>query len=225
MKALLPSIILALLVQLCVADDFTLTDGTEYKGVTVKRVEPDGIVVTTDSGITKLPFSKLPAEVQTAHGFNPSSADEFKKQQQALQAAAYAKAAEDRKKAEIQAKQLADVDAQQAAADAKQKTLKSTAASVRIKIIQVLPGGVLADRMQEAVVSSSSASIGGGGGAYSYYERSGDVFYYEGVQNVAEGDGLDVVAGRDGTYTYTDTSGASRTVQKWKILSQAPKKK
>ncbi len=202
------------------AETFILTDGTKYENVSIKRVEPDGIVVVTDSGISKIPFSKLSPEVQAAHGYDPNSADEFKKQQQAQQAAAYAKSLEDKKIADAQAKQKAEA----AATQERQQKLAKSAEQARIKIVQVLPGGALADRMQQAVVSSSSASIGGGGGAYSYYERSGDIYYYEGLTNIAEGDSIDVMASRDGSYSYTDTRGASRTVQKWIVISQAEKK-
>jgi hypothetical protein len=46
------------------AADFRTLDGTQYKGVTVKRVEVDGVVVVTDSGVSKIYFNELPAEVR-----------------------------------------------------------------------------------------------------------------------------------------------------------------
>jgi hypothetical protein len=49
------------------AEDFSLSDGREYKGVSVTRVEPDGIVVITQDGVEKLPFTLLPKEVQDAY--------------------------------------------------------------------------------------------------------------------------------------------------------------
>lgn len=45
------------------ADDFSLSDGREYKGVTVSRIEADGIVVISGDGVEKIPFSLLPKEV------------------------------------------------------------------------------------------------------------------------------------------------------------------
>jgi len=47
-----------------VAEDFKAIDGKEYKNVTVSRVEPDGIVLTSSSGISKVYFTELPKEVQ-----------------------------------------------------------------------------------------------------------------------------------------------------------------
>jgi hypothetical protein len=37
-------------------------DGKEYKNVTVSRGEPDGIVLITSTGISKVYFTELPKE-------------------------------------------------------------------------------------------------------------------------------------------------------------------
>ena len=54
----------AFFTSLAFADDFKTNNGKEYKDATVSRVEPDGIVLRTKSGIVKLYFSELPKEVQ-----------------------------------------------------------------------------------------------------------------------------------------------------------------
>jgi hypothetical protein len=71
--------ILAILVcvTLTLADDFKTIDGKEYKGATVSRVEADGIVVKTKSGISKLYFVELPKEVQQRFNYNPQQAAAF----------------------------------------------------------------------------------------------------------------------------------------------------
>ncbi len=46
------------------AEDFKAIDGKEYKNVKVSRVEPDGIVLISKSGIAKVYFTELPTEVQ-----------------------------------------------------------------------------------------------------------------------------------------------------------------
>jgi len=46
------------------ADDFKAINGKEYKNVTVTRVEADGILVRTKSGISKIYFLELPKDVQ-----------------------------------------------------------------------------------------------------------------------------------------------------------------
>jgi len=46
------------------AEDFKTVNGKEYKDATVSRVEPDGIVLKTKSGISKVYFTELPEDVQ-----------------------------------------------------------------------------------------------------------------------------------------------------------------
>jgi len=56
------------------ADDFKTTDGKEYKNVTVIRVEADGIVLTSKSGISKVYFNELPKDVQERFGYDAEKA-------------------------------------------------------------------------------------------------------------------------------------------------------
>jgi thioredoxin 1 len=60
--------------SVALADDFKLVDGKEYKNVTVSRVEPDGIVLRTKSGISKLYFVELSKEVQERFYYNAANA-------------------------------------------------------------------------------------------------------------------------------------------------------
>jgi len=50
--------------SIVVAEDFKTITGREYKNVTVRRVEPDGIVLKGKSGISKVYFTELPKDVQ-----------------------------------------------------------------------------------------------------------------------------------------------------------------
>jgi hypothetical protein len=50
--------------SLALADDFKTIAGKEYKNATVTRVESDGIVIRSKSGISKLYFTELPKEDQ-----------------------------------------------------------------------------------------------------------------------------------------------------------------
>jgi hypothetical protein len=59
------------------ADDFKMIDGKEYKDATVSRVEPDGIVVKSKSGISKIYFQELPKELQQRFNYNPQQAAAF----------------------------------------------------------------------------------------------------------------------------------------------------
>lgn len=65
------------------ADEFKTAGGKEYKDATVTRVEPDGIVVKTKSGITKLYFTELPKDVQQRFNHNPQGAAAYSTEQNA----------------------------------------------------------------------------------------------------------------------------------------------
>ena len=58
------AILAALYASLALADDFKTIDGKEYKNAKVSRVEPDGIVLKSKSGISKVYFTELPKDVQ-----------------------------------------------------------------------------------------------------------------------------------------------------------------
>jgi hypothetical protein len=53
-------------VSIVFADDFKTIEGKEYKNATVSRVEPDGIVLITKSGISKVYFIELPKDFRNA---------------------------------------------------------------------------------------------------------------------------------------------------------------
>jgi hypothetical protein len=63
------------------ADDFKLVSGKEYKNVTVSRVEPDGIVLKSKSGISKVYFLELPRDVQDRFHYNATIASAYSAQQ------------------------------------------------------------------------------------------------------------------------------------------------
>ena len=57
-------VVLALSTSVALAEDFKTVNGKEYKNATVSRVEADGIVLRTKTGITKIYFTELSKEVQ-----------------------------------------------------------------------------------------------------------------------------------------------------------------
>ena len=77
------AIIATLSASIALADDFKTVDGKEYKDATVTHVEPDGIVVKTKSGITKLYFTELPKDVQQRFNYNPQGAAAYSAEQNA----------------------------------------------------------------------------------------------------------------------------------------------
>ena len=58
------AILATVLPSIVVAEDFKTINGKEYKNATVSRVEPDGVVLKSKSGIIKVYFTELPQDVQ-----------------------------------------------------------------------------------------------------------------------------------------------------------------
>src|SRR2546430_1905973 len=68
------AIIVVCFASVALADDFKTIEGKEYKNATITRAEPDGIVLRTKSGITKVYFVELPKEVQERFHYEPDKA-------------------------------------------------------------------------------------------------------------------------------------------------------
>jgi len=72
--------LIVLFASTALADDFETIDGKEYKNAQISRVEPDGIVARTKSGISKIYFTELPKEVQERYHYDPQQAAQFTSQ-------------------------------------------------------------------------------------------------------------------------------------------------
>jgi hypothetical protein len=70
-------------VSVAFSDDFKTLAGKEYKDATVSRVEPDGLVLTSKSGISKVYFTELPKDVQERFGYDSQKAGNYSAQQSA----------------------------------------------------------------------------------------------------------------------------------------------
>ena len=58
--------------SLALAEDFKTINGRLYKDATINRVETDGIVIRTKTGISKVYFIELPKDVQERFHPKPS---------------------------------------------------------------------------------------------------------------------------------------------------------
>src|SRR5204863_6825938 len=57
-------ILAVLFASLALSEDFKTINGKVYKDATVSRIEPDGLVLRTAAGISKVYFTELPQEGQ-----------------------------------------------------------------------------------------------------------------------------------------------------------------
>jgi sRNA-binding protein len=106
------------------SEDFKTVNGKEYKDATITRVDPDGIVVKTASGVSKVYFAELPKEVQERFHYDQQKASAYSAEQ-AANYAAYQKQQEQAKR-------------EQEDAAAKQKTIlaEQEAAKNRTQALQ-----------------------------------------------------------------------------------------
>jgi hypothetical protein len=98
------------------SEDFKTVNGKEYKDATVTRVDPDGVVVKTKPGVTKIYFTELPKDVQEQFHYDSGKAASYSAEQ-AANYTAYQKQQEEtrRQQHDADARNTAAVAAQQAA--------------------------------------------------------------------------------------------------------------
>jgi hypothetical protein len=103
------------------SEDFKTVNGKEYKDATVTRVDPDGVVVKTKSGITKIYFIELPKEVQEQFHYDSGKAASYSAEQ-AANYSAYQKQQDEtqRQQQAADAKNNAALAQQQAATNRRQ---------------------------------------------------------------------------------------------------------
>ena len=116
MQTKLFTILLLSFAAAALSEDFKTVNGKEYKDATVTRVDPDGVVVKTKSGITKVYFIELPKEVQERFHYDSEKAASYSAEQ-AANYTGYQKQQEEtrRQQQDADAKNNAAVTAQQAA--------------------------------------------------------------------------------------------------------------
>ena len=128
MQTKLFTILLLSFATAALSEDFKTVNGKEYKDATVTRVDPDGVVVKTKSGITKVYFIELPKDVQERFHYDFEKAASYS----AEQAANYT----------AYQKQQDEAQRQQQAADAKSKAAlaEQQAATNRTEALQTRYG-------------------------------------------------------------------------------------
>jgi len=98
------------------SEDFKTIKGKEYKDATITHVDPDGIVVQTKSGVSKVYFAELPKAVQERFHYDQQKANAYAAEQ-AANYTAYQKQQEEtqRERENVAAKQQAVLAEQEAA--------------------------------------------------------------------------------------------------------------
>ena len=124
MKKALPLLVLLFPVLLAAEDEklaeLVTLDGKLYQGVTIRKVEPDGLSILHAAGTAKVPFEKLSTELREKYGYDETAAAEHQKQ-----------AAEAQRKREVAEKTASDKRKKEAAKAAKVEASKEFAEKVQ----------------------------------------------------------------------------------------------
>jgi len=130
---------------------FKTTDGDEFNDVTIKRITPDGIVVSYPDGIRKLPFNKLTQADQVRYGFDIKNATAFIETQKAL-------AIQREKEAiEYQTSRIADLKIRQDALAREGAVEAEARAKALANRPKMLRGGMVASVTREGVTIMDTA--------------------------------------------------------------------
>lgn len=113
------------------SDDFKTLNGKEFKDATITRVEPDGIVVKTKSGMSKIYFAELPREIQERFHYDPQKASTYSAEQAASYTAYQNQQAEAQRQREEAAAKNNGILAQQQAAKNRTQTLQDRYAALQ----------------------------------------------------------------------------------------------
>jgi hypothetical protein len=118
------------LASVALADDFKTIQGKEYKNAKVSRIEPDGIVLITKSGISKVYFTELPKDVQERFHYDSAKAIAYSNEQSAIQE-------EVRKKRDEIQRRLTE-ERNKIGADREWKTAQSSTRSLQIPFLTAI---------------------------------------------------------------------------------------
>ena len=82
------------------SNDLLAADGQIYRNFQIRKIEPDGLTLRHDSGLTKVLFPLLPVELQTKYEYDPQTAAAYQKSMAAAARQAESIAEANRKKNE-----------------------------------------------------------------------------------------------------------------------------
>lgn len=186
----------------------------EYKGVTVTKIEPDGVNIMHESGLAKIPYEKLTPELQAKFGgFDAAKAAEFRKK---------------RNKAESAYHQAIDKETAAIEADkAEKKLVADYKMATKVEVIQATAGGGMLCKV--AFMFDTETQVAGKnafgettyttkkGKAWSQYSE--DWFFVTGLpDHLVDGSTWQGFTLSDGNHAYSNTLGATKTIRKLKVV-------
>ena len=179
-------------------EDFTTLDGDKYTNATVKKIEPDGIVVADTDGVRKLKFKNLPPETQQKFGYNPEKAAQYQKQI-IVEEIASQKARANWENDTIIVKTLVDAARAESVERNQAEENSQKSSWFGFRITQPLQDGSLGILIPESSYGGDLVYVS------SVTGRPGEEMSFEGIQN--------------GVYEYTTTTGTIQTVKELQAVA------
>jgi hypothetical protein len=177
----------------------TTTEGQTYQNATITKVEPDGVTISYDAGIVKIPFPLLSKEIREKYGYDPASGKAYAEKMAAAQQQLRQQLADRTQAFQDQAAQ----DAQFATI---KRTVENSAFAGKLVVIQATDNGARC-MVGESVGSAPSTMLDSD---TRRINPRGEGFVYN-----IKGDEDSVWSGTlypIGTYEYTTVLGTTRTI-------------
>ncbi len=191
------------------ADDIKTTGGKVYKNVTVSRVEPDGIMVVTDSGISKIYFTELPRELQEQYKYDPKQAATFRADLDTASALAQKEneAAKEKRRQEFIKNDSATIEAEKAARGKAQEYHNPLNNSPVSR--WAINGKVLSVTDEGAIIYCTHRGFG------MTSPEIGEVVFIQGKQaaDLVDDEKIRCTGTPSGTFRYVSAGGAAKTVR------------
>ncbi len=186
----------------------------EYKGVTVTKIEPDGISIMHETGLAKVPYEKLTPELQAKFGgFDATKAAEFRNKRNKsnstyMRAMDVEKAMIDEKKAE-------------------EKIIKDNKMPTKVEVMQATANGGMLCKVSFMVDTETKVRGKNAFGETTYTPKKGtawasmgdDWFFVIGLPtHLVDGSNWEGFTMFDGNHAYSNTAGAAKTVRKLRVV-------
>jgi len=212
------ALLLALLAFPVYAEDWTV-DGKDYHNVTVGEVEADRVHITYDGGLGTVPLADLPPDLQKRFGYDPAKAksEAGAREKSRLAAAADAQANVASAQASLPSPASSTKLVGPGGIDVRQMHASGVPVpSLYVQVLQVLPNGILADLWS---YPTDGRYIDFHAGVGAYVSTGKTIFVQCNSSALAQDEMYSANATRNGTFTYQDVTGASRTVEKFVVAS------
>jgi hypothetical protein len=177
-----------------ISGNLTTTSGKTFEAVTVKRVDPDGLLILHKDGAAKVLFTELSDELQAKYGYDEAKAKAFQAGQAASKLEAVA------------------AEAEKKAVEQRNQEQAKQALKIQGKVIQVVKEGIIlrVDPWEGRTKGRPPLLMGGA-----------DYIFVVGHSRQGakvDGDTVDVDAYPSGVFSYANTLGAARRLKQYQVI-------